>query len=74
MQPTEAPSGPVSRPSIRVVPPYDTGKVKIGLAHIRQQSWSPDRDACLLQSALLPRPPVRETLTDRLSTFFRSFV
>jgi hypothetical protein len=69
MQPTK----PLPAP-IRAIPPYDTGKVKIGLVHVRRQPWSPDRDACLLQSALLPRSAVRETLSDRLSTFFRSFV
>lgn len=69
MQPTK----PLPAP-IRATPPYNTGRVRIGLAHIRQQSWSPDRDAWILQTALLPRSLVRETLSDRLSTFFRSFV
>jgi hypothetical protein len=69
MQPTK----PLPAP-IRAIPPYNTGRVLIGLAHIRTQPWSPDHDACLLQSALLPRSAVRETLRERLSTFFRSFV
>jgi hypothetical protein len=50
MQPTKSPVG-------RSVPPYDTGKVKIGLAYVPSQPWSPSRDAYNLQTALLS--PVR---------------
>jgi hypothetical protein len=50
MQPTKPPVG-------RSVPPYDTGKVKIGLAYVPSQPWSPSRDAYNLQTALLS--PVR---------------
>jgi hypothetical protein len=50
MQPTKPPVG-------RPVPPYDTGKVKVGLLYIPTQPWSPSRDAYNLQTALLS--PVR---------------
>jgi hypothetical protein len=50
MQPTKPPVG-------RPTPPYDTGKVKIGLAYVPSQPWSPSRDAYNLQTALLS--PVR---------------
>jgi hypothetical protein len=50
MQPTKPPVG-------RSVPPYDTGKVKIGIAYVPSQPWSPSRDAYNLQTALLS--PVR---------------
>ena len=73
MQPTKPLSGP-SGPSIRSLPPYNTGRVQIGLAHIRRQPWSPDRDSYALQTALLPRSVVRETLYDRFVSFLRSFV
>ena len=59
----------------RSTPPYNTGKVKIGLLHIPSQPRSPGRDALALQSALLPRPLCRldrPTLTARLVSFFRS--
>jgi len=61
----------------RSTPPYNTGKVKIGLLHIPSQPRSPGRDSCILQSALLPRPLCRldrPTLATRLVSFFRSFV
>ena len=40
----------------RTVPPYHTGKVAIGLAHIPAQRPAHDRDACRLQDALLFDP------------------
>ena len=40
----------------RTVPPYHTGKVAIGLAHIPTQRPAHDRDACRLQDALLFDP------------------
>jgi hypothetical protein len=58
----------------RSTPPYDTGKVKIGLYYTPKQSWSPSRDAYALQTALLSNPLDRPTLSDRLVNFFRSFV
>jgi len=70
MQPTK----PLPGLSIRSLPPYNTGRVQIGLAHIRRQPWSPDRDSYALQTALLPRSAVRETLSDRFASFLRSFV
>jgi hypothetical protein len=60
--------------SVRSLPPYNTGKVLIGLAHIRTQSWSPDHDSYLLQTALLPRSAVRDSLPTRFVSFLRSFV
>lgn len=71
---------PIKSLSRRSTPPYNTGKVKIGLLHIPSQPRSPGRDALSLQSALLPPPlaawpsdPLnRPTLTARLVSFFRS--
>ena len=40
----------------RSVPPYNTGKVAIGIAHVPTQRPAHDRDACLLQDALLFDP------------------
>ena len=65
---------PIKPPVARPTPPYDTGKVKIGLLYAPPPNWSPDRDAYFLQSALLPRSPVRAPLSSRLSTFFWSLV
>ncbi len=48
----------------RTVPPYHTGKVAIGLAHIPTQRPAHDRDACRLQDALL-LDPVREAALRR---------
>ena len=51
----------------RLVPPYDTGKVRIGYAYVQYQSWVPGRDMYRLQSALLgPRSSIRVTWLDRL--------
>jgi len=69
MQPTKAPSGPIQR----VLTPYDTGKVKIGLLYDARQPWSPSRDSYNLQTALIGHPAVRASFTDRLVSFFRSF-
>jgi hypothetical protein len=66
---------PIKSLQRRSTPPYNTGKVKIGLLHIPSQPRSPGRDALALQSALLPRPLCRldrPTLTARLVSFFRS--
>lgn len=71
MSPTKPTVGPIlTRPT----PPYDTGKVKIGLCYTPGPNWSASRDSLLLQSALLSRPLDRPTLTERLVSFFRSFV
>lgn len=67
MQPTK-PS--VSRPT----PPYDTGKVKIGLCYTPDSNWSASRDSFALQTALLSARAVRPTFMERLASFFRSFV
>jgi hypothetical protein len=55
-------------------PPYDTGKVKIGLCYTPPPMWAASRDSCLLQAALLSRPLDRPTPKERLAAFFRSFV
>ena len=67
MQPT--------KPPVRCsVPPYDTGKVKIGLAYTRLQPWSPIRDAYNLQTALLSRARGRGPVSIRLFAFLKGFV
>lgn len=43
--------------SVRSVPPFDTGRVQIGLLYIPRYRWEPDSDDVLLQSALLTRGP-----------------
>ena len=58
----------------RSVPPYDTGKVKIGLAYVPAQPWSPSRDAYNLQSALLSQSKGRGPIASRLFGFLRNFV
>ena len=68
MQPTKPPF--LARPT----PPYDTGRVKIGICYDPPVKWSASRDSYNLQTALLPRSAVRATTTERLLTFFRSFV
>jgi len=72
MQPTKRLVGPSDGPNHYPVPPYDTGKVKIGLYYTRPSNWSASRDSLLLQSALLSTPANRPSLLDRLITFFRS--
>lgn len=42
---------------VRSVPPFDTGKVKIGLMYIPRQVNHPDADMCRLQTALLATAP-----------------
>jgi hypothetical protein len=70
MQPTKPPVRPLSRPT----PPYDTGKVKIGLCYTAPPNWSASRDSFALQTALLSATAIRPTLLERLASFFRSFV
>jgi hypothetical protein len=71
VQPTKPPVVPaMSRPT----PPYDTGKVKIGLAYVPAQPWSPSRDAYNLQTALLSRSPGRGPVSIRLFAFLKGFV
>jgi len=72
MQPTKRLVGPFDGPSHHPVPPYDTGKVKIGLYYTPPSNWSASRDSLLLQSALLSTPLNRPSILDRLVTFFRS--
>lgn len=56
-----------SKPVLRLRPPYDNGKVKIGLAFYPVQQGPLDADMHLLQTALLgPRSSVRTTLSERL--------
>ncbi len=58
-------------PVRRLTPPYDTGKVRVGLAYVKYQSWQPSRDMYALQTALLgPRSSIRVTWLERLSAFF----
>lgn len=71
MSPTKPTVGPVLP---RPTPPYDTGKVKIGLCYTAPPNWSASRDSYNLQSALLSAPVYRPTPTERLAAFFRSFV
>lgn len=72
MRPTKRPVGPSDGPDYHHVPPYDTGKIKIGLYYTPPSNWSASRDSLTLQFALLSRPAVRPSFTDRLITFFRS--
>lgn len=58
----------------RPTPPYDTGKVKIGLCYVPPGPRYAPPDAFAIQTALLSGPLNRPTLTERLLTFFRSFV
>lgn len=66
------PLGGPSKPIQRLTPPFDTGKVKIGLAHVPVQSWSPGRDAYRLQSALLASSGTPLVRYGRLRSFLRS--
>lgn len=43
--------------SVRSVPPYDTGRVRIGLTYVPRYRWQPDADDEFVQSALLGRGP-----------------
>jgi hypothetical protein len=70
MQPIKPLVGPVGRS----VPPYDTGKVKIGLAYVPAQPWSPSRDAYNLQTALLSPVRGRGPVSTRLFAFLKGFV
>ena len=58
----------------RPTPPYDTGKVKIGLAYSPAQPWSPSRDAYNLQTALLSPARGRGPVSIRLFAFLKGFV
>lgn len=72
MQPTKRLVGPSDGPNHYPIPPYDTGKVKIGLYYTPPRRCYLSRDSLLLQSALLSTPLNRPSLLDRLITFFRS--
>jgi len=58
----------------RPTPPYDTGKVKIGLCYTPPATRYVDSDDFAVQSALLPVSVVRLTFAERVRDFFRSFV
>lgn len=58
----------------RVTPPYDTGKVKIGLLYVPPPNWSASRDSFNLQTALLSRSVGRGPIASRLFGFLRNFV
>jgi hypothetical protein len=47
-------------------PPYDTGKVKIGLAYQRRQKPDASRDSQRLQRALLDSKQARDARTEAL--------
>jgi len=65
---------PIKPPVGRSVPPYDTGKVKIGLAYIPSQPWSPSRDAYNLQTALLSPARGRGPKATLLFGFLKGYV
>jgi hypothetical protein len=65
---------PTKPPVRRSVPPYNTGKVKIGLAYVPSQPWSPSRDAYNLQTALLSPARGRGPVSIRLFAFLKGFV
>ena len=65
---------PTKPPVRRSVPPYDTGKVKIGLAYVPSQPWSPSRDAYNLQTALLSPARGRGPVSTRLFAFLKGYV
>lgn len=50
----------------RTVPPYHTGKVAIGIAHVPAQRPAHDRDARRLQDALLYDPQRESALRREL--------
>jgi hypothetical protein len=65
---------PTKPPVRRSVPPYNTGKVLIGLAYVPAQPWFPSRDAYNLQTALLSSARGRGPRSIRLFAFLRGFV
>jgi hypothetical protein len=71
MSPTKPPVAPAMA---RSTPPYNTGKVKIGLAYVPAQPWSPIRDAYSLQTALLSPVRGRGPVSTRLFAFLKGFV
>ena len=54
------------------LPPFDTGKVKIGLRYERRQPWTPSRDAYALQTALID-PRKAQPLSGRLQRLLGLF-
>lgn len=62
------PSGGLSGPKVilREHPPYDTGKVRIGLAYFPTQPLYIDRDMYRVQSAFLGPRSVHRSFLDRL--------
>lgn len=55
----------------RSVPPYNTGKVAIGIAHVHTQRPHHDADALRLQDALLFDPDRRAALERELKAEMR---
>ena len=43
--------------SVRSVPPFDTGRVRIGLSYVPRYRWQPDADDEFMQSVLIGRGP-----------------
>lgn len=62
---------PTPRPPARSVPPYHTGKVAIGIAHVPTQRPAHDRDALRLQDALLIDLEREQTLRRELDAEVR---
>ena len=70
-----SPTKPPVRPPVgRLTPPYDTGKVKIGLLYVPTQPWSPGRDSYDLQTALLSKARGRGPVASRLFGFLKGYV
>lgn len=58
----------------RPTPPYDTGKVKIGLCYTPPVARYVSPDDFDVQTALLGGPVYRPTPSERLANFFRSLI
>ena len=59
---------PPQEPRLRLHPPYDTGKVRIGWCYFPVQRNLLDADMYRLQTALLgPRSSIRTTALERLA-------
>jgi hypothetical protein len=51
------------------VAPYNTGKLRIGVAYVPRQRWEPSSDAYSIQTALLNANKPRLTLGQRIMEF-----
>jgi len=56
---------------VHKIVPYNTGKIKIGIAHQRKPSYFPDADATFLQQALLNTKPIKKF---SFKTFLNKFI